>query len=33
MAIRAGRILAARLFGGKNNLITSYENVPTVIFS
>ena len=33
MAIRAGRVVAERLFGNKTNLVTNYENVPTVVFS
>ena len=33
MAIRAGRVIAARLFGGKSELFASYENVPTVVFA
>ena len=33
MAIAAGRRLADRLFNGEANAKTSYENVPTVVFS
>ena len=33
MAIRAGRVLASRLFGNRKDLVASYENVPTVVFS
>ena len=33
MAIAAGRRLADRIFGGIANAKTSYENVPTVVFS
>ena len=33
VAIRAGRILADRIFNNKTNLKMVYENIPTVIFS
>eukprot|EP00761_Pharyngomonas_kirbyi_P012042 gb/GECH01012069.1/.p1 GENE.gb/GECH01012069.1/~~gb/GECH01012069.1/.p1 ORF type:complete len:452 (+),score=108.26 gb/GECH01012069.1/:1-1356(+) len=33
MAIRAGRELSDRVFGGKKDAKADYENVPTVIFS
>lgn len=33
MAIRAGRVIAERLFGNMKHLITNYNNVPTVVFS
>ena len=33
VAIKAGRILGKRIFGGFKNLIMSYENIPTVIFT
>ncbi len=33
VAIKAGRALADRLFGGKENTTMSYENIPTAVFS
>ena len=33
VAIRAGRILAERLFNAKNGRKMKYENIPTVVFS
>jgi len=33
VAIAAGRRLAHRLFDGKKDLMLSYENIPTVVFS
>lgn len=33
MAIRAGRILAERVFNNKTNLKMIYENISTIIFS
>jgi glutathione reductase (NADPH) len=33
IAIRSGRILGERIFGGKTKIKTDYDNVPTVIFS
>ena len=33
MAIRAGRILAWRLFGGRKDLKMNYKNVATAVFS
>ena len=33
VAVKAGRILAMRLFAGKNDLKMDYHNVPSVVFS
>ena len=33
VAIRAGRIVGLRLFGGREDLVMDYSNVPTVVFS
>ena len=33
VAVRQGRIVALRVFGGQKNLKMSYDNVPSVIFS
>jgi len=33
VAIRAGRILSERVFGGRTGLKMSYANIATVIFS
>ena len=33
VAVKAGRILAERLFNGMTDIIMDYENVPTVVFS
>ncbi len=33
VAIRAGRTLATRIFGGEKNIFFDYENIPTVVFT
>ena len=33
VAVKAGRILAERLFNGMTDVVMDYENVPTVVFS
>jgi glutathione reductase (NADPH) len=33
VAVKSGRILAERLFGGITNVVMDYTNVPTVVFS
>ena len=33
MAIKAGRILAERIFNNRSDLVMNYANIATVIFS